>query len=296
LRQQPHGADDEEIVIGHRIEFSSDSLNVGVDVDDNGRIAIATIAGGGTSLRARHPVAAFELQSVEAPHQMPVLRLTGSTGAVRLRYREHATGVDGNIHWLAVTAEDAHRVRACWLLRTRAGSAALTSTVEVTNIGEDELFLGALPSLSLPVSGEVAGAAVGPEELDLISGASEWCAENRWQTHPVRGHLPALSSSAHQVSAKGAHGARVLGSWSTGGALPAGVLAARDDSFALAWQVEHNGPWRWDLAEEPAGLTLTLSGPTDADHQWLAALQPGETLLHSPGHCRSRCRLASRLG
>jgi hypothetical protein len=92
LCQQPHGADDEEIVIGHRIEFSSDSLNVGVDVDDNGRIAIAAIAGGGTSLQARHHVAALELQSVAAPHQMPVQRLAGSTGAVRLRYREHATG------------------------------------------------------------------------------------------------------------------------------------------------------------------------------------------------------------
>lgn len=169
-----------------------------------------------------------------------------------------------------MTAEDVDRVRARWLLRTGAGSAALTSTVEVTNIGGDELSLGALPSLSLPVTGEAAGAAVGPEELDLISGASEWCAENRWQRHPVRGYLPALSSIAHQLSAKGAYSARVLGSWSTGGALPTGVLAARDDSFALAWQLEHNGPWRWDLAEESAGLTLTLSGPTDADHQWLA--------------------------
>lgn len=62
-------------MIGHRIEFSNDGLNLGVDVDDNGRIAIATIAGGGTSLQARHYVAALELQSVEAPHQMPVLRL-----------------------------------------------------------------------------------------------------------------------------------------------------------------------------------------------------------------------------
>lgn len=181
-----------------------------------------------------------------------------------------------------MTAEDVDRVRARWLLRTGAGSAALTSTVEVTNIGGDELSLGALPSLSLPVTGEAAGAAVGPEELDLISGASEWCAENRWQRHPVRGYLPALSSIAHQLSAKGAYSARVLGSWSTGGALPTGVLAARDDSFALAWQLEHNGPWRWDLAEESAGLTLTLSGPTDADHQWLAVLRPGETFCTVP--------------
>jgi len=280
--RHPHRADDEETEIAHRIELSTDSLNLAVDVDDNGRIAIAAIAGGGTSLRATHHVPALELQSVEAPHQISVLTLAGSTGAARLRYRDHATGVDGQTHWLAVTAEDVDRVRARWLLRTRAGSAALTSTVEVTNIGVDELLLGALPSLSLPVTGEVEGVTVGPEELDLISGASEWCGENRWQRHPVRGYLPALSSIAHHVSAKGAYSARVLGSWSTGGALPCGVVAARDDSFALAWQLEHNGPWRWDLAEQPGGLALTLSGPTDADHQWLAVLRPGETFCTVP--------------
>jgi alpha-galactosidase len=255
---------------------------VGLLVDSEGRIAIGRIAGGGTSLRASHHVSALELQSVEALNATPVLRLAGSTGATRLRYRDHATGVDGDTHWLAVTAADGERVRARWLLRTRAGSAALTSTVEVTNIGGDELSLSALPSLSLAVTGDGPGAAVAAEELDLISGASDWCGENRWQRQPIRAYLPALSSIAHQLSAKGAHSARVLGSWSTGGALPAGVVATRDESFALAWQIEHNGPWRWDLAEEPVGLTLTLSGPTDADHQWLAVLRPGESFCTVP--------------
>jgi len=146
-------------VAGHRIEFSSNSLSLGLDVDGYGRIAIATIACGGTSLVARHHVAAVELQPVDAPHHMPVLRLAGSTGGVRLRYRKHVIGVDGEAYWLAVTAEDADRVRARWLLRTRAGSAALTSSVQVTNIGEDELSLGALPSLSLPVSGKGGGSS-----------------------------------------------------------------------------------------------------------------------------------------
>ena len=276
------GKPDEETVTADRIELNSDGLSLRVDVDDNGRVAIAVIAGGGISLRASHHVPAIELQSVDEPHLTPVQRLAGSTGGARLRYRGHSTGVDGETHWLAVTAEDTDRVSARWLLRTRAGSAALTSTVEVTNIGDDELSLAALSTLSLAVTGEVGCEAIGPEELDLITGASDWCGENRWQRRPVRGYLPRLSSNAHRLSPKGAHSARAIGSWSTGGALPAGVLAARDDRFALAWQVEHNGAWRWDLAEEPAGLTLTLSGPTDVDHQWLAVLRPGETFCTVP--------------
>ena len=160
----------------------------------------------------------------------------------------------------------------------------------MTNIGVDELSLAALSTLSLAVTGEVAREAIGPEELDLITGASDWCGENRWQRRPVRGYLPRLSSNVRRLFPKGAHSARVIGSWSTGGALPTGVLATRDDRFALAWQVEHNGAWRWDLAEEPAGLYLTLSGPTDIDHQWLAVLRPGRDVHYGPGHHRSRCR------
>ena len=77
--------------------------------------------------------------------------------------------------------------------------------------------------------------------------------------------------------------ARVLGSWSTGGALPCrgGGRPGRYLCAGLA-KLEHNGPWRWDLAEQPGGLVLTLSGPTDADHQWLAVLRPGETFCTVP--------------
>ena len=144
--------------------------------------------------------------------------------------------------------------------------------MEVTNISGDELILGALSSYRWLLPGGLR-AAIGPAELDLITGESEWCGRTAGSATRYAATCRRCPSAAHQLSSKSAHSARVLGSWSTGGALPAGVLATRDDSFALAWQVEHNGAWRWDLADQPAGLTLTLSGPTDADHQW--QYQPG---------------------
>ena len=151
-----------------------------------------------------------------------------------------------------VTAKDTDRVSARWLLRTRAGSAALTSTVEVTNIGDTELSLAALSTLSLAVTGEVGCEPIGPEELDLITGASDWWARTDGSAAGPRLPAKAVIERSPAVP-KGAHSARAIGSWSTGGALPAGVLAARDDRFALAWQVEHNGAWRWDLAEDRPG-------------------------------------------
>ena len=276
-----HSEPKREIVIAELIELSSESLNIQVAADGSGRIALAAIAGAGTSWQASHHVPAIELQFVDEPHPTPVLRLAGSSGGARLRYRGNDTGVNGETHWLAVTAED-DRVSARWLLSTRAGAATVTSTVAVTNLGDVEVSLGAVPTLSLAVTGQVGGVAIRPDDLDLISGANDWCGENRWQRRSVRDYLPALSSVTRRLSPKGAHSARVLGSWSTGGALPAGVLTTLDDSFGLAWQIEHNGAWRWDLAEEQSGLTLTLSGPTDADHQWLTVLAPGETFTTVP--------------
>ncbi|WP_308159143.1 alpha-galactosidase [Curtobacterium sp. ISL-83] len=55
-----------------------------------------------------------------------------------------------------------------------------------------------------------------------------------------------------------------------------------DHGGALAWQIEHNGGWRWEVGEDLEGTSLALSGPTDADHQWLAVLHPGEDFTTVP--------------
>jgi alpha-galactosidase len=232
-------------VTAHPIELNSGTLNIGVDVDEDGRVAVTTIAGGGVSFRAGHRAPAVELQCVDAPHAIPLAGLTGSAGGARLGYREHATGVDGGTHWLAVTTEQADCVGVRWLLRTRPGSAALTSTVEVTNIGTEDLLVGALPSLSVAVTGEAAGAAFGPDDLDLIAGVSEWCGENRWQRRPVRDEVPALSSAPHPLAAKGAHGGRALGSWSQLARCPPGP--SRPGMTALP------SPGRWSTTERGGG-------------------------------------------
>jgi hypothetical protein len=81
-------------VTAQRIELISDQLNLPVDVDNDGRTAVAAIPGAGASLRASHNAAALEVQYLEASRSTAVMRLDGSTGAPRLRYREHVTGVE----------------------------------------------------------------------------------------------------------------------------------------------------------------------------------------------------------
>jgi alpha-galactosidase len=78
----------------------------------------------------------------------------------------------------------------------------------------------------------------------------------------------------------------------------------------LAWQIEHNGAWHWEIGEcpdwtcgvpppedrictpDPAGpprlahshdgAYLALSGPTDDEHQWWFELAPGESFTSVP--------------
>jgi alpha-galactosidase len=44
------------------------------------------------------------------------------------------------------------------------------------------------------------------------------------------------------------------------------------DGYALGWQIEHNGPWYYEIGETQRGGYLLLSGPTDQEHQWTATV------------------------
>jgi hypothetical protein len=83
------------------IELHCATCTLEVTVVDDGPVILAAISGASTSLKAGHPVRAFELQCVDALHANPILGLIGSSGGARLGYRGHTTGVDGSTHWLA---------------------------------------------------------------------------------------------------------------------------------------------------------------------------------------------------
>jgi len=72
------------------------------------------------------------------------------------------------------------------------------------------------------------------------------------------------------------------GSWSTGEWLPIGVLVDRSAPYALGWQIEHNGPWHYELGENRSGGYLLLSGPTDQEHQWSAEITAGTSFTTVP--------------
>ncbi|TCC26920.1 glycoside hydrolase family 36 protein [Kribbella speibonae] len=106
-------------------------------------------------------------------------------------------------------------------------------------------------------------------DADLHSATNSWMAESRWSVRSLRsGHLADIVSDAHRHVARSRYAATSTNSWSTGERLPVGVLVEQSTPYALGWQIEHNGPWHYEIGESRRGGYLLLSGPTDQEHQW----------------------------
>ncbi|HEY0216103.1 MAG TPA: glycoside hydrolase family 36 protein [Cellulomonas sp.] len=138
-----------------------------------------------------------------------------------------------------------------------------------------------------------SGASV--DDLDLVAGANDWVAESRWTTRPLREvGLARIDRELQHHPPRSRYTLTNRGSWSTGEALPTGVVVSRrpDDApgtshaphgpYAIGWQVEHNGPWLHEIGETRTSAYLLLSGPTDAEHQWSVRLAPGERFTSVP--------------
>ncbi|GAB3165015.1 hypothetical protein GCM10027059_22060 [Myceligenerans halotolerans] len=156
---------------------------------------------------------------------------------------------------------------------------------------------GAAPVTLQSVSSLMLGRPAGPAPVSAtrsLEGHSEWVGENRWAWTRLSAQdgLVGLDLPAHQhQDARGARAVVSTGSWSSGQRNPCGVLTSDAATSAvgpaLAWEVEHNGAWRAELAvrlstRDEEELVLGLFGPTDDDHSWIRTLAPGDTFTTVP--------------
>ncbi|THV23608.1 glycoside hydrolase family 36 protein [Glycomyces paridis] len=121
------------------------------------------------------------------------------------------------------------------------------------------------------------------DDFDVLWGDNDWVAESRWHRAPLREvGLPAMDPAVHHHMNRARMAVTTRSSWSTGERLPTGVLARRSGGYGLAFQIEHNGAWHWEVGEDRTGASLALLGPTDAEHQWSLDLAPGESFTSVP--------------
>lgn len=163
--------------------------------------------------------------------------------------------------------------------RTLDGVGAVQTWSRLTNRGEDRLTLDAVTSFTL---GGIADSGDGVAGLDLWFADNEWLAEGRWQRRAVREQLVDMNHGRHRQEGRSSVWRAGQGTWSSGRHLPMGALTARGDGRTVLWQVENPGGWRWEVGEHADAAYVALLGPTDRDHQWRQALEPGEAFTTVP--------------
>jgi hypothetical protein len=146
---------------------------------------------------------------------------------------------------------------------------------------------GASPLTLDAVSTTATGAFLGRDDdvdaFALATAANDWVAESRWSTTPLReAGLARIDRDVQHQPPRTRLVVGDRGSWSSGEAVPTAALLARDGSTALAWQVEHAGPWLFELGETRHGAYLLLSGPTDPENHWSLVLSPGDVFTSAP--------------
>ncbi len=184
----------------------------------------------------------------------------------RLRYVRH----DDTGTTLRIVQEDAESgLRVTSVFEAGAGVRAWT---EAELAGPGTLQLTFLSSL-------VVGLA--SVDVELYTAETSWMAESRWSAQRLRsGALADIVRDQHRHVARSRTAVTSIDSWSSGERLPVGVLVG--SGSALGWQIEHNGPWHYEIGESRYGGYLLLSGPTDQEHQWSVDLTAGNPFTTVP--------------
>ncbi|WP_082498926.1 MULTISPECIES: alpha-galactosidase [unclassified Rathayibacter] len=267
-----------------RIDAGDDALDLVLAQDGDEPLRVLRFGPRGASgdLATGRPV--LEVVTSDSGRAPSTPRLIGGQAGLGLRYRSHRSVASvGVVSTIVLLRDDEAGLEAELRLEVVQGAAAVRCTTVVRNTGTQRRVLRSVTSMALRV-GVGSRAETRPTRLSLTSGRSDWVGESRWSTAPLDTFLVDLRKDAHGGGARNGYAVTSTGTWSTAGTLPVGVLALSDpaEEAALAWQVEHNGGWRWEVGEDPDGTYLALSGPTDQDHQWLQPLEPGGSFTTVP--------------
>ena len=212
-------------------------------------------------------------------------RFTNTGVGSRLRYVRHEESSEPDVERLAIVQrDDSTGLTVTSAFEAGTGATAVRVRTTVQNDGPEAVVLEAVSSLAL---GAVVYASEAARDLLLYSARGEHLAEYRWRAQPLFGPagLGYLDDGSHAPATRGAIAAISTSTWTTAYALPTGVIENSVTGRSLAWQIEHNGGWRWELVNVRGGedaVALVLVGPEDLDHHWSEELVPGAQFTTVP--------------
>ncbi|WP_308466635.1 glycoside hydrolase family 36 protein [Rathayibacter soli] len=239
---------------------------------------IAAMHAPSTALDVPHGLPLIDVLTVSQGHALANDRLVHTVVGQESRYLRHRVWLDGVRHRLEITVRhDATGLESTICLSMGATGSAIQSHVSVANGGAEAVVLRSVPSFSSYLGGDLEGDHGSDiRTWNVHHALSDWLGEGRWITEPLNGiRFPRLEQHLTNHNPRGEFSVVSTGTWSTGKHLPVAAVASERLGAAWAWQIEHNGPWRWEIGEDTASGYFALSGPTDTDHQWTKTLAPG---------------------
>lgn len=218
-------------------------------------------------------------------------RYSGTHLGRSLRYVRHEESAEGGIDRLVVEQVDPETG-----LTTESVFEALSGVPAVRTSTTVSVADGRTPQVLWAVTSFATGAGISDavNDLDVWRADCTWAAENRWTAQPLRAPgLVVTQPQAPGETIRSCITAFATSTWSSGAYVPAGAVQNRRSGKTLAWQVEHNGAWLWEVGER-SGSTESLTdrpvgtdeaaGPPSHEHRqdgaYVAALGPTDTLHH----------------
>jgi len=255
------------------------------------------------------------------PRQPLVEVLSPAWGRVNNSYRYDGTAIGAGLRFASSATSTHDGVDRLEIVQRHAGSGLVATTVLEAHAGVPAvrttttlaLDPGSQPLPVWAVTSLATGAVVSdsPNDVDLWWADSGWCSENRWTSRALRSPgLVDIDRTARGETSRNRLAVSSLSTWSSGVANPAGAARDRRTGRTLAWQVEHNGAWSFELGEDPDwghggvpledrlfsetpfgppradrsrdGAYVAVLGPTDTLHQWSVVLDGTTTFTTVP--------------
>ncbi|KAK2682199.1 Aldolase-type TIM barrel [Fusarium oxysporum f. sp. vasinfectum] len=213
--------------------------------------------------------------------------LVGSYLSSRLRYKSHQESQDGDVHRLSIHSEDERAgISVTARLSVYRDVPVLRSAATIINESKySDVIVTQISSLT--IGGLTTSSNEWNKDYVLRTPTNSWFREAQWRKHS----LPDIGIDKNGICElpDGHSGSQAIfslqnrGSFSTGSHLPMGILESKANSDTWAWQIEHNGSWRWEIGDYKDSIYVAAGGPNKADHDWRHTLHPGDSFTTPPG-------------
>lgn len=156
------------------------------------------------------------------------------------------------------------------------GISAVRCYTVINNLGNEVQTLEYASSFAL--TGIEKEGLLSQDEKMLVSIChNSWQRELQWQSYTLEQVGLGMAQPLHYQHSSKVLGVTNVGNWSAKEYIPMGILENKETGSALAWQIEHNGSWHWEISDEEGHLYLQLSGPSEIESHWSKNLAPNES-------------------